>query len=50
MMEEQNNTNETLTEELKNTNETPQPEATTNDDGQTDELTALQARVAQLEM
>ena len=49
MTEAQNNTNETLTEELKNTNETPQPEATTNDDGQTDELTALRARVAQLE-
>jgi molecular chaperone GrpE len=46
-----------MTEAQKNINETPQPQATetlqpqatVNDDGQTDELTALQARVAQLE-
>src|SRR6476660_1029123 len=36
-----------MTEPQKNTNETP--ESATNGDGQTDELTALQARVAQLE-
>ena len=38
-----------MTEAQQNTNETTQPQATANGDGQTDELTALQARVAQLE-
>ncbi len=38
-----------MTEAQKNTNETTPPQATVNGDEQTDELTALQARVAQLE-
>jgi molecular chaperone GrpE len=38
-----------MTEAQKNTNETPQSQATVNGDEQTDELTALQQRVAQLE-
>ena len=38
-----------MTEAQQNTNETTQTQTTENGDGQTDELTALQARVAQLE-
>ena len=52
MTEPQTNTNGTTqptTEAQTNTNETTQPEVIVNGDQQTDELTALQARVAQLE-
>jgi molecular chaperone GrpE len=38
-----------MTEAQKNTNETTEPQVAVNGDGQTDELTALQVRVAQLE-
>src|SRR5215216_4757891 len=49
MTEAQKNTNETMTEEQKNTNEPTQAQTAVNGDRQTDELAALQARVAQLE-
>jgi molecular chaperone GrpE len=38
-----------MTEAQENTNETTQTQTTENSDGQTNELTALQARLAQLE-